>query len=251
MAVEADSSTTTSESFGSPFRRNMICFSLLWAVVAYQSFLDMRLLHLTRDLGFTVSEKIMTYREKSIDEVDYSQAVVAFDWNEVNLKQKANCGMVKCFFDSTRNDEMSNSTSNVGYLIASQKHYAKMRRASQLAQWMTHELGAQHFYMEQAHMVQVTPEFMSHLNGLVDQPLRQLSNKTTKALYNETEDFVVVQKVVKAPSPTLTFGSSSTKRESLPLVLPAFRQHIPNQTALVQQLRKEREIVYKALVAAG
>lgn len=177
--------------------------------------------------------------------------VVAFDWNNVNLKDKANCGMVKCFFDATSPSSDDNSQSHlVGYLVASQRLYADMRRASELANRLTREYGAQHFYTEHAQLVRVTPALVRTLNDLVDQPLRHIANKTiNKSLYVPEEDFVVVQKVRKAPAVTLAFGSSKTKVESLPTLLPDFKPHISDPSAMAKQLAKEREIVLKALVA--
>jgi len=186
--------------------------------------------------------------------LDDNVEVVPFDWSGVNLLAKANCGMAKCFFDSSSDNSdalhgNSSSAQRIGYLVASPKHYKSMRRASELAANLTRDFGAQHFYLEAAEMVAVTPALVRQLNSLVHQPLRIISNKTTKAIYNEDECFIAVQKVLKAPTPALTFGSSATKVESLPTVLPSFRRQIPNMTALAEQLKKERRVIYQALEA--
>jgi hypothetical protein len=266
MAIEGRNTTTK--------RKRIAAFPLLlFAFIAYTSFQDAKLLRWSRertaaivleigkyDVSSHGHSKFGTSQEKAYVETplaDEDFKLAEFDWSSVKLTQKANCGMVKCFFESSdTNDKAEHAvdgslrqTPQVGYLVASQKQYSKMRRASQLASWLTRELGAHHFYNDDAQMVEVTPALTGQLNELVDQPLRLIANKTTKAIYNETEIMVVVQEVIKAPAPALTFGSSSTKRESLAAALPDFCRHVPNITALAEQLRRERTVVYRALVA--
>ena len=191
-----------------------------------------------------------THQEAVTGDYDLSD-IVPFDWSDVNLNQKANCGMAKCFLEANSNGSTYNDTLQVGYLVASRQHYRDMRRASELANWLTREFGAHHFYMEDAQMVRVTPELVDKLNELVHQPLRIIANKSTQAIFNENETVVALQKVIKAPTPTLTFGSSATKVESLQKLLPEFRQHIPNKTALAEQLYKERSVIHQALVTVS
>ena len=226
--------------------RNFTCFLILSAVVAYHGIsTDVWIFQPRRQDSWGLPSPCSNSNEDDFE-------VGPFDWNRVNLTAKANCGMAKCFFDSSSTNVLNDNASpaqRVGYLVASPKHYQSMRRASELATNLTRVFGAQHFYMQDAEMVVVTPALVRRLNSLVHQPLRIISNKTTKDIYNEEECFVVVQKVLKAPTPTLTFGSSATKVESLPAVLPDFRRQIPNTTALAEQLQKERSVVYQALVA--
>jgi hypothetical protein len=245
---------------------------LLVALIAYASFQDVKLLRCSCSRERTVliigkddacshgraksgTSQEKSYVETPLAEEDFKPA--EFDWSTVKLTQKANCGMVKCFFESSATEGSAahavagslQQNPQVGYLVASQRQYSKMRRASELASWLTRELGAHHFYSDDAQLVQVTPALTRQLNDLVDQPLRVIANMTTKALYNETESTMVVQEVIKAPSPALTFGSSSTKREALASALPYFCRHAPNITALAEQMQRERTVVYRALVA--
>ena len=177
----------------------------------------------------------------------------AFDWSQVKLTEKGNCGMTKCFFDAAHNGpgsklQDSSSSPNVGYLVANQNKYEKMRKVATMAEWMQQEMGAKHFNADLPFLVNVTVNQIIRLNELVNQPLREITNMSTKDIFLPDDRSVVVQKVIKAPVPTVTFGRRVTKMGSLPTVLPDFCVHVPDREALAAQLEQERRVLWRALL---
>jgi hypothetical protein len=148
---------------------------------------------------------------------NFRTAHAAFDWNDVQAVQgvKGKCGADKCFWHSTSDPE------NVGYLIASAKyHWEPMKKAYDFAvDVLESKCNAKHLFLEPPQKVKVWHTLVGQLNKLRHNEqgsfVKEKGEEPRKVLerdvFEEDDNFVVVQKVRVAPKPHLMFGFMASK----------------------------------------
>eukprot|EP00562_Extubocellulus_spinifer_P017075 CAMPEP_0178603506 /NCGR_PEP_ID=MMETSP0697-20121206/35549_1 /TAXON_ID=265572 /ORGANISM="Extubocellulus spinifer, Strain CCMP396" /LENGTH=324 /DNA_ID=CAMNT_0020241819 /DNA_START=38 /DNA_END=1009 /DNA_ORIENTATION=- len=174
-----------------------------------------------------------------------------FSWDDleaISRNASGNCGADKCFWRSTSEPE------SVGYLVASAGyHYRKMKRAFKFAKEILEgECNAKHFLMDPPVLVQnVSRDFLDQLNSLTDNPAIRIgldnANKSQRSIFYVSDPSLVVQKVKVAPSPSLLFGYTQGKRQTMIKEIPTFREQV---TVPLPLLEERLEAARKALRCA-
>lgn len=158
-----------------------------------------------------------------------------FDWTDIDLTKKGNCGWHKCFWRS-----VSNKT--VGYLLAEERQYRQMKHAVDVALDLEKNFKSKHFHLDLA-VVNVTEEFKDRLNDLVDQPARRARGLSNQGIYRSRQ--LIIERVIIAPDPALFFGSAKANRQLTEDQLPEFRSKIPDKHVFREQINTEHERLQK------
>lgn len=164
-------------------------------------------------------------------------------WSDMNLKEKANCGLEKCFFRSVSN-------SSLGYLVGGSDQYDRMSLAATLALKLEEEFGAKHFYSTLPQRVNVTEPFLDLLNGLIYQPNRELvEGWEQQDVFGKDDDLsnVVVQKVTVAPEPSLFMAVTSQNHKVMLAHVDEFRKVVPDKKAFEKQFKNELGVMENVL----
>lgn len=154
-----------------------------------------------------------------------------FDWDDVDLTKKGNCGWHKCFWRSVSNQTL-------GYLIAEERQYRQMQIAVDVALDLEKNFNSKHFHLDLV-VVNVTEEFKDQLNSLVDQPARRSRGLKMQGIYKSQQ--LIIEKVLIAPDPALFFGSAKANRQLTEDQLPKFRSKISDKEAFRNQVKAEHK----------
>jgi hypothetical protein len=155
-----------------------------------------------------------------------------YNWSDVNLSVKGNCGWHKCFFPSRSND-------TVGYLVVEGREYKKIEVANDIAQDISQRFGAKHFHLA-LDMDEVSDEFKNYLNSLVVNPLSVTkgNNEAQRSILYNTHR-VAIQKVIVAPEPSFWFAIMNNNYKLSIAYLEDFYAKIPDRNAFAALMYQE------------
>ena len=160
-----------------------------------------------------------------------------FNWTDVDMSRNGICGWHKCFFPAV-------SDPTKGYLVASRKHYKKMKKGIEIALELESKYGCKHFHVEMA-TTQITDRIRERIISRVDQPARRVRGRRMGDVL--TDNNVVVQTVRRAPEPSLFFASMRASAQLMLDSLANFSKFIPDKTAFRSRLLGERSQLEKVL----
>lgn len=160
-----------------------------------------------------------------------------FNWTDVDLSVKLNCGWHKCFSKSVSN-------TSIGYLFASIRNYRQMKDSVDVALELEHRYGSKHFHVDLVKDT-VTDEFRHRLNSLVEQPARRARGLAVSDVFDSPR--LVVETVVIAPEPNLFFASRAANKKLLKTQMAEFREIIPDKEAFRDQMEIEYQRLKKVL----
>lgn len=190
-----------------------------------------------------------------------------FDWSDLDLTQRASCGMSKCFFPSKRSDD------DEGYLIQHSKSnqsktHQKWLRTWERAEEMTSRYNeTRHFLLDAPVMPENPPlPLLERMNDMVFGPGRTNDHYFGKAKgYNATRQSksnagFVVQRVRTAPNPSFIcrcyfFSRKSAKRgeegrfkfDGLSVSTDNFRLAVPDEKAFMSTFKVELQRTIRLL----
>ena len=187
-----------------------------------------------------------------------------FDWNDLDLTQRASCGMTKCFFASARD-----GGGEEGYLIQHSKRnqtktYEKWQRIWERAEELTSSHnGTRHFLLDPPLMPVDPPlEVLKKLNAMVFGPGRTNNHYFGKTKrYRATPNVgFIVQRVKAAPTPSLIsrcyfFGGEKKKKgeegrfkfDDLSASTDKFRLAVSDENAFMSTFETELRRTIKLL----
>ena len=190
----------------------------------------------------------------------------AFDWSDLDLSQRASCGMSKCFFPSRRGDN------DEGYLVQHSKSNQSKTHQKWLQTWeraeeMTSSYnGTRHFLLD-APVMPENPslEVLQRMNEMVFGPGKRDNYFGKTKGYNATlksksKSGFIVQRVKTAPAPSLIcrcyfFGRKSAKKgeegrfkfDGLSASTDNFRQAVANDKAFMSTFKVELQRTIRLL----
>jgi hypothetical protein len=135
--------------------------------------------------------------------------------------------------------------------------YPPMAQAQEVAEDMARRFQAKHFLIETV-LDYITPDVQHWIEAREYQPVRVGMGKPSMSIFNPDKVYtqesklynftvradeipVAIQKVRRAPSPALFFGTYPFNRDVYARERPAFLPHIPNRPAFARQLDQEIE----------
>ena len=149
-----------------------------------------------------------------------------------------NCGINKCFYPS-RTDE------KLGYLVANTSQYRQMKNAHKLEEDLVEEFGIIPLSKSIERIDGITPEMAYVLSKYTRQWGYQKQHLTFRL---ETQN-IVLQRVHKVPSPSLTCAFTPRKGGSMLQRMPEFIKQIPDPAAFAKQFLIEQDRTYKIMKA--
>ena len=190
-----------------------------------------------------------------------------FAWADLDLNQRASCGMSKCFFPSKRGD------SNEGYLVQHSKsnqsktHQKWVRTWERAVEITSNYNGTRHFLLD-APVMPESPslELLKRMNAMVFGP-----GRTNEHYFGKTKDYnatrqsksksgFIVQRVQMAPTPSLIcrcyfFSRKSAKNgeegrfkfDGLSASTDNFRLAVPDEKAFMSTFKVELQRTIRLL----
>ena len=183
--------------------------------------------------------------------------------HDFDLSTRASCGASKCFLASASN-------SSLGYLVVDDAAMSQEKNMSvfdamsiawKTANMIQEKYGAKHYLLQPPQKIVVTDQLAIQLHNLVYQPALEGTKRAKQQSLFRNSTSIIVQKVLKAPSPILVLGCAwenkeLTKRDVInfaPLILdkPSFNQRFGDEIKRVQTILNDNlklSIDFQAIV---
>ena len=150
--------------------------------------------------------------------------------DDVDLSQRSSCGVSKCFWPSV-------SDPDIGYVLTAEEYYDGLVYAYDLTQEITEKCGVHYLIPANTPpvLVNVTEEYMTKLARSVFNPSRHNVGQKSPWVFYPKDTVVTVQKVIRAPTPNLLYGTGGTKWEAMVGAMPEFRGQLDISLAELQE----------------
>ena len=170
-----------------------------------------------------------------------------FPWHDVDFSVRSSCGVDKCFWPSV-------SEPATGYLVTAESGYDGLREASLFAEQIEDTCGARQLFLKghPAKLVNVTTDFMKQLAKLVHNPSRVAVGEESPWVFYKKDTRVTVQRVVRAPSTHLLYGTYGTKWDAMMKDIPSFLKKVKVPLPVLRKrLQEEKKKLQCVLEHAG